>query len=181
MVNVLPQEKRRALRVRYYIALATFALYLFAGAALLGGVFLLPSYLASTEQATSYERYRDALAGALNLRERDNLERELASLAERVRITKDYSETPFAVGFFETVEGVHGDTVAIQSISFARGEGGLAFSLGGEAATRAALLGFVESLRAASALSDISLPVSQLVTELRPPFSLRGVYDIQAP
>lgn len=177
MVNVLPKPKRRAIRVRYYVALATSALYLLAGAALLGGVFLIPSYLASKEQAASYERYRDALAGALNLRERDNLERELAALAERIRIAESYGASSFSVPFFETIEATRQEDVAIQRISFGRNESGVAFALAGVAEDRAALLSFVEVLRTTPRFSEVTLPVAQLVTELNPPFSLQGFFE----
>lgn len=163
--------------MRYYTALATSALYLLAGAALLGGVFLIPSYLASQEQAASYERYRDALAGALNLRERDNLERELSALAERIRVTQSYGASPFSVEFFETIEVVRREDAAIQRISFARSEDGISFALAGVAEDRASLLSFVEVLRTTPRLSEVTLPVAQLVTELNPPFSLQGFFD----
>lgn len=163
--------------MRYYVALATYALYLLAGAALLGGVFLIPSYLASKEQAASYERYRDALAGALNLRERDNLERELAALAERIRITQSYGASPFSVEFFETLEAVRHSEASIQRISFSRSDSDIAFALAGVAEDRAALLSFVEALRTTPRLADVVLPVAQLVNELNPPFSLQGFFE----
>jgi len=179
MVNVLPRSEQKRLRRRYYLNLGTLFFMALILVFAVGSVLLLPSYFASRAQADSYERYRDAFSGAIGLKEKEKVDAELASLAEELRLTKEYGASAFSAEIFEGLESVPSSNVTITAMSFSRSGETTRFSLSGVAKNRAALLSFAEALKAHPSFANVSLPVSQLVAEVNPPFSIRG--DIHTP
>lgn len=176
MVNVLPQATKRSHARRYYAHLVAVALFLTAGVFFVGGALLIPSYLLSTTQADSYERYRDALSGSIGLKEREKTEIVVLSLAERLRILSVYSERGRVVDALASVLARQPEEIAITGIAAGRADGGFTISLQGVAETRSDLLAFVDTLRENTALVNVTLPVSQLVVEQEVPFSISAEF-----
>lgn len=175
MVNVLPQKQKRALTLRYYLSLGTLLCVALAIVFSIGSVSLVPSYFASRAQADSYERYRDALSGALGLRQREGVEVDMATLVERVRIANEFGASAFSVELLEALDAARGANITITALSFSRTDKNtvhMAFS--GSATTRTALLAFVDALRASGVFENVALPVSQLVVETKPTFSIQA-------
>lgn len=177
MVNLLPQETKRGLVRRYYLRYATLVFVGLATALLIGGTLLIPSYLTSRESANSYERYRDALEGVVGLKERAAVTTDMARLGERVRIMETYAESALTADLIDAVGEEVTAGISVRSLSFTRTDQGATVTLGGDAATRQALLSFADALRAASAFSEAALPVSQLVAERDIGFSIQAVYE----
>lgn len=175
MVNVLPPQTKRSLTRRYYAHLLTVVCTLGAVVLALGGALLIPSFLLSTTQAESYERYRDALSGSIGLKEREKTEIEVQGVAERIRILGEYAGDERVVDALEGVLQGQPESVRVTGISLARAEGGFSVSLSGVANTRTDLLEFVDVLRTKTNLQDVALPVAQLVAERDVPFSLSMV------
>lgn len=176
MVNLISQKNRRALNRRYYVSLATTLLLAVIAVVVVGGVLLIPSYFAARTSADSYERYRDALEGAVGLKEREYVSTSISALNERVRIMEDYAGSPFTADFVDTLGERLSSDIAVTALSFNRGEGGAAVAFSGTARTRESLLAFVESLRESPSFTDVTLPVSQLVVEENASFSIQAVY-----
>ncbi len=164
--------------VRYYTRLATLLFFILAGSFLVGGALLIPSYIASSAQADSFEQYRDALAGSIGLKERGQTESTVLALAERLRIVKEHHELVRVVDVLETLFAKQSSTILIDAVSLSRTEGGVTIKIAGVADTRAALIAFVDVVRADTAFSNVALPVAQLVIEKDVPFSLGMEYRI---
>jgi len=179
MVNLLPQQIQRKLARQYYVRLGTVFFLLLAVAIFIGGVLLIPSYFASQNSADSYERYRDALEGAVGLKEREHVSDDIAQLRERVRIMDDYAKSAFTVDFIDALGDKVHTGINVYSISFSRNEGGAEVAIEGEARTRQDLLSFVELLRESAAFTQVTLPVSQLVVDINPSFSIKMNYQKQ--
>ncbi len=175
MVNVLPQTKKRAIIFRYYRNLIILLSVVYTISFGAGAILLIPSYLASREQADSYERYRDALEGTLGLKERGVIEKDIAVLSERLRVVRDLNEGAYSRTVLESVSDVVTNEVVITGIAFAPIEGGVGVTLNGRAENRNALVAFVDILRKSGTYEGVSLPVSQLVVEQNPPFSIQAI------
>lgn len=176
MVNVLPRQVQRQVKRGYYVRLGTVFFSMLAGVFLVGVVSLIPSYIASSAQADSFERYRDALRGTVGFQEQSSAETEMRSLEERVRIARDYGQVPFSANLFEALLRASSSDLAVFSISFVRNGSAVRADLSGVADTRDDLLAFVEALRSEPSLSSVTLPVAQLVQESQPPFSIHAEY-----
>lgn len=174
MVNVLPPTKKRTIMLRYYRNLVMLISIVYVISFGAGAVLLIPSYLASREQADSYERYRDALEGTLGLKERGALEKDIAVLSERLRVVRDMSAGSYSRVVLESVSEVVTDDVVITGIALIPIEGGVGVTLNGRAKNRNALVAFVDVLRKSGTYVGVSLPVSQLVVEQNPPFSIQA-------
>lgn len=176
-MNLLPQPEQRRLTSAYYMRLATVFCLMVGTAVALGGVLLMPSYLVSRASADSYERYRAALEGSVGLKERAYTSEDVAELIERIRITESYAKSAFTA---ELIDGF-GDKltpgIRITAISFTRTDSGASVTLGGTALTRQALLTFADALRASPSFTQVSLPVSQLVTEQDATFSITASFE----
>lgn len=143
----------------------------------LGSILLIPSYFVSEASADSYERYRDALEGAVGLKEREYVIEDVSRLSERIRIMDEYAQGAFSAGIIDSLGERVTNDIIISDISFGRAENGIEVSLSGTSATRQSLLAFVSTLRESSAFSQVSLPVSQLVVDENAPFSLKMLYS----
>ena len=179
MVNLLPKDTQRSLVTRYYLRLGTTLEIVLSVVFFIGAVLLIPSYFASQASADSYERYRDALEGAVGLKERSYVSDSISRLAERVRVMSDYGNSEFTASLIDALGNNLSAGISVTDISFTRSDDGATVSLGGTAGTREDLLVFVESLKESSAFSQVTLPVAQLVVEEDVSFSIKAVFTKQ--
>lgn len=179
MVNVLPEAQRRAIRIRYFLNLGTMLFAVLALVFALGIALLMPSYFASRGQVDSYERYRDAVSGSLGIREREQADADVAALAERLRLALEYGESAFSAEFLGALDAVVPRTIIVDALTLSRDGDTVAAVISGSAKNRTALLAFADALRASPSFDAVVLPVSQLVAEASPRFSIQAVFVVE--
>ncbi len=176
MVNVLSKSKKKQLYLRYYTRLATLVFFGTAIAFFIGAVSLIPSYFASKEQVDAVERYRDAIDGTLGLKQRNDTEQQVQILSERVRIVENNQGVSFSKDFFENLLALKRTGVHIDGIMFTQTDTGVQVTLTGISDLRSELLAFADELRHSVVFVDVSLPVSQLVSEEDVSFAIKTEY-----
>lgn len=179
MVNLLPQSDQKHLIGAYYIHLAAVFFLAASIAVVVGAVLLAPSYITSQASADSYERYLDALAGSVGLKERSYASEDVAELAERVRIMDLYAGSAITSELIDALGEKLTSGIRITRIAFTRTDSGANITLGGTADTRQELLAFADALRASPSFTRVSLPVSQLVMEEDANFSITASFERQ--
>ncbi len=176
MVNVLPHTEQKKLAWRYRLRLVTTLFFILTAACAAGLIFLVPSYFIAVEQVDTTERYRSAVAGTIDLRGEESIERTSATVAERIRVASEFDTASRLSTVISDLSGVPRPGVALFRISMTPREGTFAVEVSGEAKTRTNLLTFAEALRESGAFSNVALPVSQLVLERDVPFTLQATY-----
>lgn len=176
MVNLLPRKTIHRLHRTYYVRFATTIFALLAGAFAIGGVLMVPSYVVSERTVDSSERYLAAVEETIGVRERAGVSDEMRALAERVRILSEHNNTLSAVPFFEDVAELRTSEVRITGIGFNKGEDAFSISLAGVAATRSALLEYIDRINESGKFEGVSVPVTQLALDADIPFSITATY-----
>lgn len=162
--------------MRYYLRLLTLSFFGLTVAFLLGTLSLAPSYIASREQASAHEQYRNALEGALGLKESNDTEMQTRILRERVTIAGEYKDGAFSRELFEQLVLTPRAGIQITTLAFSRTQDGAAMTIVGTADSRTKLLAFADALRNSRAFTAVTLPVSQLVTEEDISFSIQAEF-----
>lgn len=155
---------------------ATVLVFLLTASLAIGGVLLIPSYVVSERAADASERYLLALEETIGVRERAGVTEDVRALNERLRILESYASEPSSKPFFEDVLFDLSPNIIVSGLGFKKGESALSVSIVGQAATRAALLAFVERLRASGKFEGVTIPVTQLAQDADIPFSVTATY-----
>ncbi|MBX9765328.1 PilN domain-containing protein [Patescibacteria group bacterium] len=173
MVNILPHKTQNELRFMYYARL--FGTFFLVGAFVIGigaGV-LVPSYFLAQEEAEASKRYAEALKQTLSLSEGGAAGKSLPVLAEQVNVMKAYSEDAALALALERIVGAIPDNVSIRKMSFRFPSASEKIvTLNGNAATRSALIAFVDALKKDPLFKGVVVPVSDLVSDDDLPFTL---------
>ncbi len=173
MVNLLPKDAERTLRIEYYLRLIAVLFILLAVSFSIGAGLLMPSYLLAKNEADESDRYLRALEESADIRESTGATRLLSILAERVRVLTDFTWEPLVPSYMEDIsnlapQGVLVDKLIIRRTAAGDGE----ITLSGVSSTRSALLEYGRTLNEHTDFDGVSVPVSQLVSETDIPFSL---------
>ena len=148
-------------------------MFLVACSTAVGAVLLVPSYfLARVDQnaaASALAASTQALAATGNGSDTDTV----AQVSERVSLMKSYPRIPRVAAILSLITAAIPTGISISEISVTPNDSGSdAIVLSGTAGTRDDLLAFADTLKAASALSGVSVPLSQLAGEANIPFTL---------
>lgn len=179
MVNVLPFRQQQMMRARYYAHLVTLFFCVAAGIFLLGAVLLSPSYFLAREQADASERYRNAVAGTVDLKGEDAIQHDTTLLNERIRIGSTFEKAVLFTPFARDIARVPRVGIHITSFSLTRSAEGTTVMFDGIAETRGSLISFAENLRSSGSFDSVALPVSQLVSEEDIVFSIKAEHGGQ--
>lgn len=161
------------MRGTYYAHLATLAFVALAIAFGAGSLFLLPSYFLARDHAAASERFRDAVAGTIDLKEANDIERGASRLNERLQIGNEFENAAVFEALISTLAEVSLRGITISGVSFVRRGEDAVVELAGVSGTREELLLFAEALKASGSFATVELPVSQLVSEKNIIFSVK--------
>lgn len=169
MANILPKNKKDAIRKEYRLRLATIGLLLIAASILIVTVSMLPSYILLTfrentvQEQINIEKERQE---EVDLSQSDILQRAQAQI-ESATLTSSDQELSSIV---RVITESRSNAIAISHLSYGRKD--TSISVSGMAATRDDLLSFRDALRQQPLFSAAELPVSSLAKNNRVPFSI---------
>lgn len=167
MINLLPEQNKHTIAHRYHVEVVRMWCMQLAAVFAVGIVCLLPSVVAL--QRGEIEREQRIAA---TTQEIARLEKNTTAVAtiQRVndRLRRVGNANPATPGVYERVVDIvqrERDGISVSSFTVDMRDSGIAVQIGGMAASRATLLGFVNSLEASKLFSSVSSPLSNLVKE----------------
>ena len=175
--NVLPEERTRALRRKYFVRLGVVALVCIAVLVAAHGVMLFPSYIALQQAAAEKEIQVAALSERLGSSQ-DEITTRAAALKENAVYLARLAKTPSASGDIRAILAQNRPDVRITDISFAAptGTSGKAavgkIVVSGVAATREALRAYNVALSGLPFITKADLPVSAYARDTDISFSI---------
>jgi len=169
-IDLLPEDRARALRQAYFVRLAVVGVFLLSGVAIVHGVLLLPSYLYLNhqvrERTIELERLSQGLAGS----EEQEVSARVKSLSESAAHLARLSTTPKASAAIAAVIEVPRSGIRLTGFSYAPAETGAKMTVTGIASTREALRAFEQALRTQPYVESADLPISAYAKESEIPF-----------
>jgi hypothetical protein len=165
LTNLLPKERARTLRQLYFLRLAVVGVLLLAGAAVIHGVFLLPSYLYAKDLAKERSATLAAVTGTLAGSEEQMVGARVQSLAEDSAYLARLATTPKASAAVSAILALPRPGIILTGFSFAQAPGGALMHVSGTASTREALRTYEQALKAASFVAKADLPISAYAKE----------------
>lgn len=182
MVNILPKKTQHELSAMYYARLFGTFLILVAVMIGIGAGVLTPAHFLAKEEAEASKRYADALQQTLTLSDASSSGRMLPVLAEQIKVMKAYQRTPVLEPALDRIIDAIPTTVSVQKVGFkfsADKDGTL--TVAGTAKSRAALVGFVDTLKKDPLFKNVSVPVGDLVAETDLPFTMTLTIPLSTP
>lgn len=173
MVNLISPKQRAKLEHLYVLRLATLLGLTVAAVAVFVAVLLLPSYLlirAEVDQAAEYVAAAQAIASE---RAKGQSPETLQRFQESVSLLTDAGRPPATNRVLELATQDVPKGIAISSISIAYSEKRDAHvTLSGTARTRAELIAYSNLLKRTPELTNVTVPVSDLVADVDSTFTL---------
>jgi len=171
MINLIPQDAKRAITIEYWIRVSIVWLFLLGGVTLAAAFLLLPVYKLVSEQVRIYEG--DATVAMSDISKNDLSSGTLIKagvqaglvnkLADRERFTA-------VITFLRTFET---PSVKIERLSLRRTGSALApIELTGTALTRQALADFREALLTNERIASVVLPIANLAQDKNITFTI---------
>lgn len=162
LTDLLPEDRRIALRREYYLRLSTVALVLATILVGIAGVLLTPTYVYLSASAHAKQIRLANVRAALASADESALSNRLATLSSDAAILTALSNAPSATAYFQELLAIARPGVTITALEYAQASGGQPAKLdvSGIAATRDALRSYQVALQAAPFVSSADLPVS---------------------
>jgi hypothetical protein len=179
MVNLITPALRRSLTTTYYIRLTTAASLAVAGALLVALFLLVPSYLFIHAEADQAEAYVTTATAIADERAKNEAPDTLQTFNEELKALKNIEHTPL---FAKVVSVITGDIprgVSLNKIDVENKGASAAITISGSAQTRAQLIAYADQLRHEQGMSNVIVPVSDLVADVDSSFSVSATYTPQ--
>lgn len=173
-INLLPTDRIRAFRLRYFMRLSTVVLFMLACLVAVNGLLLIPSYLFLSEERGLYEGELAAIDARLAASGQEAVGAELAELEAHIdRLSPLLSQTA-ATEVLSNILGTPRVGIVLRNLSYVPPKGQTAgkLSLSGVAGTRDALRAYVEALSALPFVSSVDLPIGAYAKERDIDFAL---------
>lgn len=173
MVNLISSTTRRKLTTLYYARLVTATSVALGSVVLIGTVLLLPSYFFINAEVDQASRYVASAEGIANQRAKGAAPETLAAFNEATRFLNTTAREPsFAHIMILAVEDkLLG--ISVSNVAVTYDDGGVAtVRLTGTATTRAVLIAFSNQLKKVAEFKNVTIPVSDLVSDTDGPFSI---------
>lgn len=172
LTNLLPPERKRALKREYFIRLATIAVLALSAVGFGSGALLAPSYLYLTHEIQAKETQLHDLDAKLAAAHGQEASLEFASLTQTAVYLSRLSSTTVATAAMRGVLSVPRTGIVLSGITFlppAHGNDGK-MSLTGTAATRETLRAYDAALSALPYVSNTDLPIGAYAKDSDIPF-----------
>lgn len=167
MANVLPQKERETLRRNYWLRFTITLTFMLSAAMTIGTVSLVPAYLSARADLGEVLRYQSLQGETREVAKKDTaLETTRIVNVQIKELLKDKGvDSRKAIEYVMRDWQVHAEDIIISGFSYSVSndkEVAVQLRVSGEARNRAVLNEFIQTLRADSAFSDVSFPVSDL-------------------
>lgn len=174
LLNLLPEARRRRLRLNYFMRLGVVAAFMLSGVIVVHGIFLLPTYVLLSSEAAARTSQLAVLDRVEASPEETALEGRLATLGTSARALLALGTAPSDTAVLRAIVALPHAGIALTNFSFvpASSKGGAAVVLSGIAATRDALRNYDLALESASFVRSVDLPVGAYAKESTIPFIL---------
>ncbi len=171
MINLIPPDARSRITLEYWIRVVTVWLFLLAVAAVLAGVFLLPSYILVTSQVRSFAA--EAEAAKASVAQSDGTARALVLASDQARLLLNVEQTKRFTTIIAAITSAAGAGIEVTDYGFARTTDGIApVRVGGTASSRQALAAFRDALLTQPVVAAVDLPISNFAKDRDIEFSL---------
>ncbi len=177
MVNLISQKQRSAIRELYLLRAVTVLGFTLASVGVAVAVLLLPSYLLLRAEVGQAEEYVAAAQAIASERAKGQAPETLKRFEESVKLLTAAGRAPVTATMLEqtTQDMPKGLTLTELAISYAE-DGVGAVTISGRARTRAELIAYSNQLKKVAKLSNVVLPVSDLVADVDSEFSVTAIW-----
>ena len=177
MVNLITPKYRSHLLWSYYLRLTT-VLCITLGAVLsIVAIFLLPTYLIVHAEAAQAEEYVKTANAMAEQRAKGQSQEVLATFHESVSLLNRAARPPAFAHVLEVVTTDLPRGVSLTSIKTEFGvDGAVRVTLQGTARTRAELIAYSNTLKKHPELTQVLVPVSDLVADVDSTFTVTGTW-----
>lgn len=174
LTNLLPPERARSLRTLYLMRLATVAVLVFVGVALIHSVLLLPAYLYLGEQVKGREALLASLSASIDGNQEKEATARTAALTNDATYLTRLSTMPTASAAIRAVLLVPHTGIRIKGFAYAPAQTGKEAQLrvSGVAGSRDALRRYEEALSREPYVTSTELPISSYAKESDIPFTI---------
>lgn len=172
--NLLPIERRHALRRDYFLRLAVVTILLITALVLAAGALLVPAYVFLVQSAHAKAARLVTIEAALSSNDDAGLSTRLATLARNAATLAKLADAPSVSSTLRETLGVAHPDVALTSFIYtsATTKTPATLALSGIAATRNALRGYQLALQGASFIRSADLPVSAYAKDTNNVFTI---------
>lgn len=173
-IDLLPPERRRAWRRRYFMRLGVVASYIGVALAVTAGILLVPTLVFLERAGAQAQAQLVAIESALSSYDEVQLAGRLASLSTDATVLLGLSNTPPVLGIFRKALAAPRPGITLSEFSYAAGaqsKRGILI-LTGVASTRNALRAYQLALAAIPGFTSADLPVSTYAKESSIPFTI---------
>lgn len=165
LTNLLPEGRTRSLRQLYFLRLATVAVLVLSGVAIVHGVLLLPSYLFVRAQVDERQMRLDTLSASLSGAEEQEVSARVAAIATDSAYLAKRAAAPKASSAIAALLAVPHDGIRLRGFSFAPAEGRARMLVSGVASSRESLRGYEQALAGEPYIEQVDLPISAYAKE----------------
>ena len=167
LTNLLPPERARGLRQLYFFRLATVAMLVLSGTAIIHGVLLLPSFLYAKQQVKEKETILASLTATLAGSEERQVSARVNKLTQDATYLARLKERPAASTAVAAFLEVPRTGVRMTGFTFTGPEEGkeARMTVSGIAASRESLRRFEQALSAEPYVTSTDLPISAYAKE----------------
>lgn len=172
LTNLLPENRLRTLRQVYFLRLATVAVLVLSGVAIVHGVLLLPSYLFVRAQVEEREMRLETLTTTLAGAAEQEVSARVAAIGADSTYLATRAAAPKASTATQAVLSVPRDGVRLRGFSFAPQEGGAQMLVSGVASSRESLRRYEQALSDQPFVERVELPISAYAKESNIDFTI---------
>lgn len=171
MINLVPPPGLAAVKKEYWLRVASVWLFLFGTVCLIGATFLLPSYIQLTAQIN------DAKSTMVSLNDTatsfDISAAQLITANQQAALLVHNADNTALTDYIARAESLVQPGITLTSFVLqVRPETNPTFTVSGQAATRQTLVAFRDALEATTEFVEVSLPISNLITNQDIPFAM---------
>ncbi len=174
LTDLLPDERRKALRRDYYLRLGTTALVLAIGLVAAALVLLVPTYVYLSGAARAKEQRLANIRAALASADETALSARLATLSTDAAILTSLSDAPSSSVYMREALAVPRPGIMLAALEYTQAIGTQSgtLSISGIAATRDTLRNYQVALQGTPFVSSADLPVSVFAKDTNISFTI---------
>jgi hypothetical protein len=177
MFNLLPSIEQKKIRKEYIARLAAACLVFLLATGIAASVFLLPSYIFSLIKERAVAAKNETIRKSIAISDAETLTLALKAAKEKISIFKP-EESAYAYEFIGKLVSLRPQSVTLSTIDISRNEKNLSLHIIGKAGTRDDLITFQNKLENDKMITNVELPVSNLLLEKNINFSIKALLKL---
>ena len=172
--NLLPEERRRALRRDYFLRLGVVSIVFLTLLTAVAAILLLPTYVFLTESAHTKEARLAGIESTLSSSDQAALSAQLAALSDDAATLEALASAPSVSTTVRNVLAISHPGITLFNFAYAppTSKSPSIFAISGMAATRDALRSYQVALQGAPFALSADLPVSAYAKDTDIPFTI---------